>query len=51
LREMKSKRPERSFPLLKINERKDKPQTCGLTEIRGPYHSVVGVDISKTYKE
>src|SRR5919201_1410291 len=39
---MKSKRFERSFPFLKINERKGKPRASGLTEIRGPYYSVVG---------
>src|SRR5919109_2171165 len=35
-------RSERSFPFLRINERKGKPRTRGLTEIRGPYYSVVG---------
>src|SRR5689334_23660049 len=39
---MKSKRPGRSFHFLKINEREGKPRTRGLTEIRGPYYSVVG---------
>ena len=39
---MKSKQPERSFPFLRINERERKPRKCGLTEIRGPYYSVVG---------
>src|SRR3954467_5973881 len=39
---MKSKQPERSFPFLRNNERKAKPRTCGLTEIRGPYYSVAG---------
>src|SRR5438046_9690927 len=39
---MKSKQPERSFSFLRINERKPKPRTRGLTEIRGPYYSVVG---------
>src|SRR5437667_9824329 len=39
---MQSKQPERSFPFLRINERKAKPRTRGLTEIRGPYYSVVG---------
>src|SRR5439155_27230143 len=42
LREMQSKQPERSFPFLRINERKAKPRTRGLTEIRAPYYSVVG---------
>src|SRR6266566_5791269 len=38
----KSKRTERSFPFLRTNERETKPRTRGLTEIRGPYYSVVG---------
>jgi len=38
---MKSKRPQRSFPFLRINEREDKPRKRGLTEIRGPYYSVI----------
>ncbi len=38
----KSKQPERSFPFLRINEREGKPRKRGLTEIRGPYYSVVG---------
>src|SRR5262249_47083630 len=39
---MKSKQPERSFPFLQINERESKPRKRGLTEIRGPYYSVIG---------
>ena len=39
---MKSKQPERSFPFLRINEREPKSRKRGLTEIRGPYYSVVG---------
>src|SRR5207247_10881272 len=39
---MKSKQSERSFPFLRINQRESKPRTRGLTEIRGPYYSVVG---------
>src|SRR5438874_3869302 len=38
----KSKRRQRSFPFLRINESEHKPRTRGLTEIRGPYYSVVG---------
>jgi phosphosulfolactate synthase (CoM biosynthesis protein A) len=38
----KSKRTERSFPFLRVNEREAKPRKRGLTEIRGPYYSVVG---------
>jgi phosphosulfolactate synthase (CoM biosynthesis protein A) len=39
---MKPKKPERSFPFLRVNERGDKPRKRGLTEIRGPYYSIVG---------
>src|ERR1044071_2090287 len=39
---MKSRQPERSFPFLHVNEREAKPRERGLTEIRGPYYSVVG---------
>ena len=39
---MKSKQPECSFPFLRINEREYKSRKRGLTEIRGPYYSVVG---------
>src|SRR6266581_6334720 len=38
----RSKQPERSFPFLRINEREPKPRKRGLTEIRGPYYSVMG---------
>ncbi len=38
----KSKQPERSFPFLHVNECEAKPRKRGLTEIRGPYYSVVG---------
>jgi len=38
----KSKRTERSFPFLRINEPEEKPRKRGLTEIRGPYYSIVG---------
>jgi phosphosulfolactate synthase (CoM biosynthesis protein A) len=39
---MKPKKVERSFPFLRVNERGGKPRKRGLTEIRGPYYSVVG---------
>jgi phosphosulfolactate synthase (CoM biosynthesis protein A) len=39
---MESKDKERSFPFLRINERESKPRRSGLTEIRGPYYSVIG---------
>jgi phosphosulfolactate synthase (CoM biosynthesis protein A) len=35
-------RSERGFSFLRINERESKPRKRGLTEIRGPYYSVVG---------
>jgi phosphosulfolactate synthase (CoM biosynthesis protein A) len=38
----KSKEAQRSFPFLQVNRREDKPRKRGLTEIRGPYYSVVG---------
>jgi len=38
----KSKESERSFPSLRVNEREGKPRKRGLTEIRGPYYSVIG---------
>ncbi len=38
----KSSHRERSFPFLQVNERERKPRRRGLTEIRGPYYSVVG---------
>jgi phosphosulfolactate synthase (CoM biosynthesis protein A) len=41
LRTMETK-GERSFSFLRVNQRKAKPRTRGLTEIRGPYYSVVG---------
>src|SRR5213083_3576548 len=39
---MKPTQPQRSFPFLRISERQSKPRKRGLTEIRGPYYSVVG---------
>ncbi len=33
---------ERAFNWVRMNERQGKPRTRGLTEIRGPYYSVVG---------
>jgi phosphosulfolactate synthase (CoM biosynthesis protein A) len=39
---MKAKQPRRSFPFLQVNQREGKPRKRGLTEIRGPYYSVVG---------
>jgi phosphosulfolactate synthase (CoM biosynthesis protein A) len=34
--------PQRAFSFLKMNEPTPKPRTRGLTEIRGPYYTVVG---------
>ena len=42
LRGIKQKKRDRSFPFLQVNQREPKPRTHGLTEIRGPYYSVVG---------
>ena len=39
----KSRQSDRSFPFLRVNERESKPRKRGLTEIRGPYYSVVGL--------
>jgi phosphosulfolactate synthase (CoM biosynthesis protein A) len=39
---MKPKKVERSFSFLRVNERERKPRKHGLTEIRGPYYSIVG---------
>ena len=40
--ERKPKEVTRSFPFLQVNQRDGKPRKRGLTEIRGPYYSVVG---------
>src|SRR5436305_4665528 len=42
MKRTKPKQPKRSFSFLQINERERKPRKRGLTEIRGPYYSVVG---------
>jgi phosphosulfolactate synthase (CoM biosynthesis protein A) len=42
MKRTKAKQPQRSFPFLRVNEREAKPRKRGLTEIRGPYCSVVG---------
>ena len=42
MKRTKARQPQRSFPFLRINEREPKPRKRGLTEIRGPYYSVVG---------
>lgn len=34
--------PDRAFPFLRVNERGAKPRRRGITEIRGPYYTVVG---------
>src|SRR5213079_3731523 len=38
----KSRKVERSFPFLRLNERESKPRNRGLTEIRGPYYTAYG---------
>src|SRR5213595_2018346 len=38
----KSRKVERSFPFLRLNERESKPRKRGLTEVRGPYYSAYG---------
>jgi len=42
MKRTKANQPQRSFPFLRVNEREAKPRKRGLTEIRGPYYSVVG---------
>ncbi len=46
---------ETAFPFLRTNERQGKPRGRGLTEIRGPYYSVVGLpylaDLLETWGE
>jgi phosphosulfolactate synthase (CoM biosynthesis protein A) len=39
---MESTHTQRSFPFLRVNERENKPRKRALTEIRGPYYSVIG---------
>jgi phosphosulfolactate synthase (CoM biosynthesis protein A) len=39
---MKPNERQRSFSFLRINEQESKPRKRGLTEIRGPYYSVIG---------
>ncbi len=34
---------DRAFPFLKVNDRPSKPRTRGVTEIRGPYYTPMGV--------
>lgn len=42
MRESDRVESDRPFPFLRMNEREGKPRRAGLTEIRGPYYSVVG---------
>ncbi|HEY6224087.1 MAG TPA: hypothetical protein VIW26_09895 [Gemmatimonadales bacterium] len=39
---MASSEMERTFNFLRTNSRGAKPRLAGLTEIRGPYYSVMG---------
>ncbi len=34
---------DRGFDFIRVNQRQDKPRTQGITEIRGPYYSVLGL--------
>jgi phosphosulfolactate synthase (CoM biosynthesis protein A) len=38
----KSTAPERAFPFIRLNDRDQKPRKRGMTEIRGPYYTVMG---------
>ena len=44
---------DRAFDFIKMNRRPPKPRSIGVTEIRGPYYSVVGrrylEDLFETY--
>jgi hypothetical protein len=33
---------ERAFPFLRVNTRRPKPRSQGVTEIRGPYYTPIG---------
>jgi phosphosulfolactate synthase (CoM biosynthesis protein A) len=35
---------QRAFPFLRVNRREDKPRNRGLTEIRGPYYTPMGMN-------
>jgi phosphosulfolactate synthase (CoM biosynthesis protein A) len=39
-----SKASERAFDFLRVNERSAKPRKTGLTEIRGPYYTPLGIN-------
>jgi phosphosulfolactate synthase (CoM biosynthesis protein A) len=39
---MAQSQSDRAFALLRVNERQTKPRTRGVTEIRGPYYTVMG---------
>ncbi len=39
---MSQKGSERAFSFIRMNERQSKPRTRGVTEIRGPYYTVMG---------
>ncbi len=47
----KSNSLERAFSFLRMNDRGQKPRTRGLTEIRGPYYSVMGLNYLKDVLE
>jgi phosphosulfolactate synthase (CoM biosynthesis protein A) len=41
---MKNPAPERPFSFLSMNEREPKPRSKGVTEIRGPYYTPMGIN-------
>src|SRR5687768_18307062 len=40
--QLKDDLDERAFAFLRVNERKTKPRSRGVTEIRGPYYTPMG---------
>lgn len=44
LRTQKQQQPERAFSFIPLNQREGKPRKKGLTEIRGPYYAVMGLN-------
>lgn len=51
LRRKSTRDMERAFQFLRMNAREPKPRTRGLTEIRGPYYSVMGPNYLKDVLE
>jgi hypothetical protein len=44
---MAERNQERAFAFIRTNDRRGKPRTVGLTEIRGPYYTPWANDISR----